>query len=160
VQVLTWSADQTLSFQVGRTGQTQTATFNPTTGAITTFTVTNTKHDMFCPGIATTGSGDIVVTGGDTAEKSTVYMQAKGTWVATVDMNVPRGYQGSTALANGQVRGRAARGVAVSRQAGGARARAPGLRCSAPASGPLCCCFSRRPAPCQRAEQPKDAPDA
>jgi hypothetical protein len=75
VQVLTWSADRVDSFQVGRTGQTQTATFTPSSGAVGRMTVTNTKHDMFCPGIAAMGSGSIVVTGGDTAEKASVYRQ-------------------------------------------------------------------------------------
>jgi galactose oxidase len=87
-QVLTWSADQTTSFQVGRTGQTQTATLTPSSGAVSKMVVTNTKHDMFCPGIATMGDGSTVVTGGDTAEKTSVFMQGSG-WVPGPNMFIP-----------------------------------------------------------------------
>jgi galactose oxidase len=66
-------------------------------------TVTNTNHNMFCPGISMLGSGAIVVTGGSTAEKTSIYTPGQG-WLAGPDLNIPRGYQGQTTLSNGKVR--------------------------------------------------------
>lgn len=102
VQVLTWSAYRNDAFAADRLAQTKTATFNPNTGAITEVTVTNTNHDMFCPGITMLGSGSIVVTGGDTSEKTSIYDQAAG-WKPGPDMNIPRGYQSSTLTSTGKV---------------------------------------------------------
>jgi galactose oxidase len=101
-QVLAWSAKQTADYR-GKTAQTQTVTFNPTSGAVSAMTVSNTNHDMFCPGMSTLGSGAIVVTGGNTAEKTSIYMPGQG-WASGPDMNIPRGYQGQTTLSNGEVR--------------------------------------------------------
>jgi hypothetical protein len=53
VQVLTWAALKNDDFFVGgatNTGLTQSALFDPKTGKVSKMTVSNTKHDMFCPG--------------------------------------------------------------------------------------------------------------
>jgi galactose oxidase len=104
LQVLTWSAYLNDNFGIGRSARTQTATYHPSSGAVSRMTVTNTNHDMFCPGISMLGNGDIVVTGGDNAEKTSIFSTATNEWLPGPDMNVPRGYQASTALANGDVR--------------------------------------------------------
>jgi hypothetical protein len=83
--------------------QTITATVNPANGLVTSTTVTNTNHDMFCPGISMLGNGDIVVTGGDVAEKTSIYSAKEDAWVPGPDMNIPRGYQSSVTLSNGEV---------------------------------------------------------
>lgn len=63
LQVLTWSAYGEDRFGVGDLGQTVTATLDAGSGTVTQAVVTNTMHDMFCPGISMLGNGDIVVTG-------------------------------------------------------------------------------------------------
>ena len=103
MQVLTWSAYLNNAFAANRIARTQTATYDPESNAITTFTVTNTNHDMFCPGITMLGSGDIVVTGGDNAEKTSIYKPGDG-WVPGPDMKIPRGYQASALTSDGLVR--------------------------------------------------------
>lgn len=105
VQVLTWSA-----FAVGEFGtntgapKTQTATYDPVSGTVSSATVTVTNHDMFCPGISMLGSGEIVVTGGSNAEKTSIYDVATNNWKPGPNMLKPRGYQASTLLSTGEVR--------------------------------------------------------
>ena len=103
MQVLTWSAYALDRFAANRLARTQTATLDVASGTVSQATVSNTNHDMFCPGISMTGDGSVVVTGGDTSEKTSVYVQGQG-WVPGPNMNIPRGYQSSTTLSNGQVR--------------------------------------------------------
>ena len=67
VQVLTWSAYAEDRFEVGAEAQTATATYDVGTGRVSDMVVTNTNHDMFCPGISMLGNGDIVVTGAPAA---------------------------------------------------------------------------------------------
>jgi hypothetical protein len=105
MQILTWS-----SFGVDQFGgnpggpKTQTAIYDPVTNAASKVaTVTVTKHDMFCPGITMLGSGDIVVTGGNNAEKTSIYDVKKHVWRAGPDMIRPRGYQASALLSTGEV---------------------------------------------------------
>lgn len=100
--MLTWSAYRDDAFAVGRVAQTQTATYSPG-GGVSAFTVTSTNHDMFCPGITMLGNGAYVVTGGDNAEKTSIYEPGDG-WVPGPDMNVPRGYQSSCLTSDGRVR--------------------------------------------------------
>jgi galactose oxidase len=97
-----WSAKKKDDFR-GTGALTETAIFNPATGTSSAMTVTNTNHDMFCPGISTLGSGAVVVTGGATAEKTSIYMPGQG-WVPGPNMNIPRGYQGQCTLGDGRVR--------------------------------------------------------
>ncbi len=62
-KLLTWSSNTASSYG-GSTGKTGTAIFDPADGSVTQRTITNTLHDMFCPGISTLGDGRIFVTGG------------------------------------------------------------------------------------------------
>jgi hypothetical protein len=99
-----WSAKNKDDFRGnGIQAQTQTAIFNPATGTTSKVTLSNTNHGMFCPGLSTLGSGEIVVTGGHTAEKTSIYVPGRG-WVPGPNMNIPRGYQGQTTLSDGRVR--------------------------------------------------------
>jgi hypothetical protein len=104
VQVLTWSAFGVADFN-GNPGppKTETATFNPTSGAISSATVTVTNHDMFCPGITMLGSGQIVVTGGNNAEKTSIYDVVTNQWKPGPNMIKARGYQASALLSTGEV---------------------------------------------------------
>ena len=60
-KVLTWSAYKETSFTQG-TGVTQTATYDPATGLVSKKTVSETRHDMFCPGLSVGFDGRPVVT--------------------------------------------------------------------------------------------------
>ncbi|WP_328473592.1 discoidin domain-containing protein [Actinoplanes sp. NBC_00393] len=101
-KILTWSAFRPDAFS-GGTGQTLTATYDPATGVVTQRTVTETGHDMFCPGISTLPDGRILVTGGNNSEKTSIYDPATDAWTAGPNMKTPRGYQSSTTLGDGRV---------------------------------------------------------
>ncbi|GAA4602481.1 hypothetical protein GCM10023107_60500 [Actinoplanes octamycinicus] len=101
-KILTWSAFRPDSFS-GGTGQTLTATYDPATGVVTQRMITETGHDMFCPGISTLPDGRILVTGGNNSEKTSVYDPATDAWTAGPAMTTPRGYQASTTLGDGRV---------------------------------------------------------
>ncbi len=105
-KLVMWSADQTFSFQndVGNTAtQTQTALFDPATNRATQFLETSAGSDMFCPGTAMLSDGRLLVNGGDSSPKTTLYDWNSNTWSASATMNIPRGYQGDTLLSNGSV---------------------------------------------------------
>ncbi|MFG2639173.1 discoidin domain-containing protein [Streptomyces sp. NPDC048362] len=99
-KLLAWSAYAGDRF-VGGNGYTQTALMDLTTSEITQRRVENTRHDMFCPGTALLADGRILVTGGNNAERSSIYDPATDQWTSTSDMNIARGYQAMTLLANG-----------------------------------------------------------
>ncbi|MFI7385583.1 discoidin domain-containing protein [Streptomyces sp. NPDC049813] len=99
-KLLAWSAYGVDRFG-GSNGYTQTAIMDLGTGAVTQRRVDNTRHDMFCPGIAVLGDGRVLVTGGSNAERASLYDPATDTWSATSDMNIARGYQAMTLLSTG-----------------------------------------------------------
>jgi galactose oxidase len=103
--VLVWSADSALDFTPGANPprRTYTAIFNPSTGRSQQVIVTNTGHDMFCPGIVNLPDGRIFVTGGSTAKLTSIYSPSTNSWTASDQMNIARGYQGSVTLSNGDV---------------------------------------------------------
>ena len=101
-KILTWSSFQPDSFSGGG-GRTMTATYDPATGVVTQRTVTETGHDMFCPGISALPDGRILVTGGNNSEKTSIYDPATDAWTAGPNMTTPRGYQASVTLADGRV---------------------------------------------------------
>ncbi|KAF2803601.1 galactose oxidase [Mytilinidion resinicola] len=101
-KVVTWSAQWADSFG-GGTGQTQTAIFDPATGKVSQKIVTNTKHDMFCPGISMTADGKVVVTGGNDAAKTSIYTVASDAWASGANMQIKRGYQGQATLSDGRI---------------------------------------------------------
>lgn len=103
--VLVWSADSALNFTGGEVtpGNTYTAIFDPSTQKSKQVIVTNTGHDMFCPGIVNLPDGRIFVTGGSSSDKTSIYDPSTKKWSSAAQMNIPRGYQGSVTLSNGNV---------------------------------------------------------
>ena len=102
-ELLVWSADQNLAFGASNPDDwTQTAIVNLTTGAVSEDDVTNTDHNMFCPGVAILANGEIMVTGGLSDQQTSIYNPTTNTWTAGPQMNIGRGYQGMTLLSNGQ----------------------------------------------------------
>jgi galactose oxidase len=84
-------------------GQTFTAVFDPATQTATARMATETGHDMVCPGISMLADGSYLVTGGWDSGKSTRYDPSLGGWVGAASMNIARGYQSSTTMADGSV---------------------------------------------------------
>ncbi|KAL8776847.1 MAG: hypothetical protein Q9213_008108 [Squamulea squamosa] len=101
-KVLLWSSYKPLDFHGGGgSGKTETAIYDPATGTVSRRTVTETQHDMFCPGLSLDASGRPFVTGGDDAAKLSIY---DGTnWIAGPNMKIQRGYQSSATLSDGRI---------------------------------------------------------
>ncbi len=99
-KVLLWSAYERFTFG-GDRGRTQTVLFDPVTSQSSLRQVSNTGHDMFCPGIANLADGRILVNGGSSAAETSIYDPVSDTWQDASDMNIARGYQGTTLLSDG-----------------------------------------------------------
>lgn len=95
-----WADDQ---FHSTPGGQTVMTRWNPLTNEVSKRNITNTHHDMFCPGIAYDGTGKIVVTGGNDASETSLYDAVNDEWTSASPMKLRRGYQSSTALSDGRV---------------------------------------------------------
>jgi galactose oxidase len=102
-KLVVWSAEDDLDFQANLLGRTQTASYDLVTKKVSVLTVSNTNHDMFCPGISKDFNGRLVVTGGDTAPRTSIYDPNSSSWIYAHNMTIPRGYQSSTILSNGQI---------------------------------------------------------
>ena len=101
-RMMVYSAFSPNSFG-GERGITQFAEYNLVSGQMSTRQVSETNHDMFCPGMSQLGDGRLIITGGSNAEKTTIYQPETNTFVPGPDMKVPRGYQSSAVLSNGKV---------------------------------------------------------
>lgn len=87
----------------GGSGQTYHAVWDPKTGEVTEQLVANTDHDMFCPGITMLPNGDIIVTGGQNADATSIFHLADGSWNPAPKMHISRGYGSSCLLSDGRV---------------------------------------------------------
>ena len=102
-RLMTWSSKYR-DFFGGGDGFTYTEIFDPfsgTDGMALGEVVTTTNHDMFCPGINNLPNGQLLVTGGSSNPKATIYDFNANTWTAIDNMNIGRGYQGSVTLSDG-----------------------------------------------------------
>lgn len=102
-KVVTWSAYSPTTFSGNDNGYTATALFDPATLSVTERWVTETGHDMFCPGTSLLADGRLLVNGGSSSQKTSIYNFANDTWSASYPMQVARGYQGNATLSNGSV---------------------------------------------------------
>ena len=99
--VLLWSGQQATHWGGG--GRTITVIWDPTNNSMTRRTITTNSHNMFCPGTTNMADGRLMITGGQNSEKTTFYDASRNQWSAGRDMNIDRGYQAQTMLANGDV---------------------------------------------------------
>lgn len=105
-RVLGWSANAMFTFEgdIGDTpSQTYTSLTTPQNLTSTLKIVTNTGADMFCPGTAYLPNGQLLVNGGDSSPKTSIYDPSTSTWFSDAEMNVPRGYNADVMLSTGSV---------------------------------------------------------
>ena len=101
--VLTWSSYAFDTFSGGNVGKTVTSIYNPSTGVVTQRVVTETQHDMFCPGTSIDFNGRSVVTGGKSAANTSIYNPFADAWIAGAAMKIARGYQSSVTCSDGRI---------------------------------------------------------
>ncbi|KAF5544668.1 galactose oxidase precursor [Fusarium mexicanum] len=87
----------------GERGYTQFATYDILSREITHENVSNTHHDMFCPGISQLPDGRIIISGGANAKSTSFFDIDKNAFVAGPELNIARGYHVSTTLSDGKV---------------------------------------------------------
>ncbi len=101
-KVLTWSAYAPEQFGYeNEWGRTYSAIFDPVTGVSQQRVVTETEHDMFCPGTTMLADGRVLINGGSSSQRTTFYNPANNAWTIGPLMNIARGYPGNTILADG-----------------------------------------------------------
>nr|QHB15536.1 galactose oxidase-like protein [Bemisia tabaci] len=101
--VLMWSSWGKDTFVGGPLTLTATAIYNIKDGVVSQRTITNTKHDMFCPGISIDVNGRVIVTGGNSAPRTSIYDPASDIWISAPDMKIGRGYQSSCTCSSGRI---------------------------------------------------------
>jgi galactose oxidase len=99
-KVLLWSGADRDNFHGGST---YTSIFDPATNLATERLVFENNHDMFCPGTSNLPDGRVLVNGGANSYITSIYNFATDNWTRDQDMNIPRGYQANSVLANGDV---------------------------------------------------------
>jgi galactose oxidase len=106
-KVIVWASWKGTRFAgTGSLDQTVTATFPYNSpGSATAKTVTNTTHNMFCPGTAMLADGRVLVNGGDDShtDATSIYNSATDSWSKGDLMNQERWYNVSVTLADGRV---------------------------------------------------------
>ena len=105
-KLLIWSSWDRYDFVsgTGARDKTYTNVYDPNTGQVTEFLVSQTAHDMFCPGTAMLEDGRIHVSGGGPQVTTTsIYNYVNNQWQRDADMSRHRWYNASTTLSNGQV---------------------------------------------------------
>lgn len=105
--VLMWSSNAQLTFEgdIGSTpSQTDVTVFNPSNGQVVSHQFVNSMTaDMFCPGTAYLADGRLLVNGGSSSPKTSIYNFTNNTWTAGAFMNIDRAYNGSVMLQTGAV---------------------------------------------------------
>lgn len=101
-RVMAWSAYDRFKFG-GDRGMTYTTVFDPQTGRSTETLVSNTGHDMFCPGTTLLADGRLLVSGGSSSYKTSIFNPNTGTWSTSNTMNIPRGYEANTLTSRREV---------------------------------------------------------
>jgi len=100
--ILAWSSYAASTFGGSAGSQTLTATFFPNSQTVTQRTVTNTNHDMFCEGLNLDSRGRIFATGGNSAQKTSIYTPSSDSWSAGPLTQIARGYASQCTLSDGR----------------------------------------------------------
>lgn len=102
-QVVLWSSWDDDQFSTTPGGKTAMSRWDFSTGVVSKRVVSNTQHDMFCPGISIDGDGMMVVTGGNDAAQTSLFNAKTNRWEKGTELNLERGYQASTTMSDGSV---------------------------------------------------------
>nr|BAW27603.1 putative galactose oxidase [Aspergillus stellatus] len=102
-EVMVWSAYTADDYNNSPSGFTLMAIWDPATNSVSKRNITETHHDMFCPGTSWDGSGKLVVSGGADSRRTSLFSPVDKTWIYGPAMKQPRGYQSSATLSNGDV---------------------------------------------------------
>jgi Domain of unknown function (DUF1929) len=100
-KLLFWAGNSDTGFGGG--GTTSTLVFDPSSQTASKIQVSNTNHEMFCPGTSMLANGELLVNGGSNAETTSIYDSVQNVWRKGQNMKVPRGYNASVTLENGNV---------------------------------------------------------
>ncbi len=101
-KLLTWSAFAKLEFG-GGFSQTYSAIFDPVNLTASEGLISNTGHDMFCPGTTMLPDGRLMVTGGNNSQATSIYNPANNTWAKGDLMKIARGYHAMTPMGDGSI---------------------------------------------------------
>ena len=77
--------------------------YDPATNTSTERNISETHHDMFCPGISLDFAGRPIVTGGNTSPRTSIYDAGSDTWQSGHNMTLARGYQSTTMTSDGRM---------------------------------------------------------
>ena len=105
-KLLIFSSWDRYAFQSGTGARDKTYSnlYDPATDQVTEFLVTQTNHDMFCPGTALLEDGRLLVNGGGPHVTTTsIYDFSGNQWVRGASMSRRRWYNASTTLPGGGV---------------------------------------------------------
>lgn len=101
-KVLTWSSYDGSYFTGSPGGKTVTATYDPNSQTVSQRIITNTNHDMFCPGLSIDFNGRPVVTGGNDSPRTSIYDPGADNWISGPNMVISRGYQAQCTISDGR----------------------------------------------------------
>ncbi len=99
-KVALWSADGEFGF--ASVGKVNWSVFDPATGSATK-SVFDGGHNMFCTGTTVLADGRILANGGSNAGVTSLYDPTTDRFTRVQDMQVQRGYNANTILADGSV---------------------------------------------------------
>ncbi|MBT9315668.1 DUF4347 domain-containing protein [Leptothoe spongobia] len=103
-KIVTWSSWDRFQFSPSRFARSYTSVFDTNTQQVDEFLVTNTNHDMFCPGTVMLPDGRVLVNGGGGVVQSTsVYDFRTNTWSLVDSMEARRWYNVSVTMGDGSV---------------------------------------------------------
>jgi galactose oxidase len=102
-KLLTFSADNDMSFDKTPDTITDVAVLDLKTGKVSEPEQINTHDQMFCEGLAMLPDGRVLINGGSNDRATTIYNPYTNKWTVGPLMNIPRAYEGDTTLSTGQV---------------------------------------------------------
>ncbi|GIZ44747.1 hypothetical protein CKM354_000793700 [Cercospora kikuchii] len=102
-EVMLWSSWGDDQFHSTPGGKTAMSFWDFRSNTVSKRIVSDTHHDMFCPGIAIDGTGNMVVTGGNDAAQTSLFIASENKWQSAKPMKLERGYQATTTLSDGRV---------------------------------------------------------
>ncbi len=101
-RLLTFAAYDAMNFSTSGT-VTRVSTLDLGTGRAGATVTVDTRHEMFCTGLALLADGRLMVNGGSSDSATTFYDPSTDQWTRGPLMRIPRAYQADTLLSTGQV---------------------------------------------------------